>query len=554
MALIRKPEETVSSGNTGRNVPSDTHAAKVGYYPYNGLAGLSGQTQDQLGKYQSGYKQSDAVTNAQQQLGKYQQGYKPSDTVTAAMQRLQQIQDAKPQGYNSKYGAQLDEILQQIGQPNDFRWDFNGDELFRTYADIYSRKGRQAMENAIGNASALTGGYGNSYGQQVGQQTYDEYMNDLYGVGMDLYDRAWQRNQADRADLFNRMGALQSADQTDYGRYRDTVGDWQTELGYWTDQANNERNFDYGQWGDMLNYWANQAANERNFDYGQYQDQLAYWNDLAARENQDYWTGENFIEGQRQYDTTMAENRRQYDTSMEENRRQYDTSFAENQRQFNEQLAENIRQYNESLAWDKLSTEQKNALSWAQSLLAAGQEVPNSLLQQAGLSIIMTPTGPQVVQDMSAMMTGSGPSTNPAAGVGGYTPEQISELVGMYTGNKVAEGVSGFGQAAAAAIAAQQQETPTVYDLNDMLGDGFHYLDYAFTGNPIQTPTTNGTGGQSYTGTKGTGGTTIGARGPLSPEAAAAAAAAAAGAPAGKDEKRNRTNGKTVDPFLYLNK
>lgn len=548
MALIRKPEETISSGNTGRNVPSDTHAAMVGYYPYNGMAGLSGQTQDQLGKYQSGYKQSDAVTNAQNQLGKYQQGYKPSDTVTAAMQRLQQIQAAKPEGYNSKYGAQLDSILAQIGQPNEFKWDFNGDELFRTYADMYSRNGRNAMENAMGNAAALTGGYGNSYGQQVGQQTYDEYMNQLYGIGMDLYDRAWQRNQADRADIYNRMGALQSADQTDYGRYRDTVGDWQTELGYWTDQANNERNFDYGQWGDMLNYWANQAANERNFDYGKYQDQLAYWNDLAARENQDYWTGENFNEGKRQYDTTMAENRRQYDTSMEEDRRQYDTSMEENRRQFNEQLAENIRQYNESLAWDKLSTEQKNALSWAQSLLAAGQEVPNSLLQQAGLSIIMTPTGPQVVAgdpqavagdpQVNVTVTGGG-----GGGVGGYTPDQISELVGMYTGNKVAEGVSGFGQAAAAAIAAQQQqEVPTANDLENQFGS-IPYKDYIFPGN-----TTTPAG----TVPRGTGGSTIGARGPISPEAAAAAAAA--GAPAGKDEKRNRNGGKTYDPILYKNK
>lgn len=397
MALIRKPEETISSGNTGRNVPSDAHAAMVGYYPYNGMAGLSGQTQDQLGKYQSGYKQSDAVTNAQQQLGKYQQGYKPSDTVTAAMQRLQQIQAAKPEGYNSKYGAQLDSILAQIGQPNEFKWDFNGDELFRTYADMYSRNGRKAMENAMGNAAALTGGYGNSYGQQVGQQTYDEYMNQLYGIGMDLYDRAWQRNQADRADLYNRMGALQSADQTDYGRYRDTVGDWETERGYWTDQANNERNFDYGQWGDMLNYWQNAANNERAFDYGQYKDMLGYWGDLAARENADYWTGENFREGQRQYDTSLAENKRQYDTSFAENQRQFDTNFEEGRRQFNEQLAENIRQYNESLAWNKLSTEQKNALEYAEALLKAEQPVPNSLLQQAGLSIVMTPTGPQVV-------------------------------------------------------------------------------------------------------------------------------------------------------------
>ena len=193
--------------------------------PYGGLQGVSQNTAQQLGNYQQGYTPGEAVTNAQNKLKTYEEGYKPSeevtkakgklagyqegytpsDTVVDAMSRLKALQNSKPQGYNSKYAPQLDAILAEIQNPEKFSWDFNGDELFKTYADMYTRKGQQGMMNAIGNAAALTGGYGNSYATQVGQQTFDEYMNDLYGIGMDLRDRAYQIYRDDRADASQRL-------------------------------------------------------------------------------------------------------------------------------------------------------------------------------------------------------------------------------------------------------------------------------------------------------------------------------------------------------------
>ena len=177
--------------------------------------------------------------------------YKPSAQVQQAQQQMQQIQAAKPQGYSSKYDAQLQSILQQIQNPEKFQHNFNDDELFKYYADLYSQKGKQASMDAMGQATALTGGYGNSYAQQVGNQAYDQYMLSLYDKGMELRDRAYQQYQDMLANRYNQYNVLSQQDQVDYGRYRDSYGDWQNELNYYTDMYNNEYNRDYTNFADQ---------------------------------------------------------------------------------------------------------------------------------------------------------------------------------------------------------------------------------------------------------------------------------------------------------------
>ena len=41
------------------------------------------------------------------------------------------------------------------------------------------QQGKQAMQDTMGQAAALTGGYGSTYGQAVGQQQYDAYLQNL---------------------------------------------------------------------------------------------------------------------------------------------------------------------------------------------------------------------------------------------------------------------------------------------------------------------------------------------------------------------------------------
>lgn len=85
---------------------------------------------------------------------------------------------------------QLRETMDKINNRQPFEYDVNADKLYQQYKDAYTRQGALAQEDAIGKASAMTGGYGNSYAQQVGQQSYNEYMKELSDIVPSLYQSA----------------------------------------------------------------------------------------------------------------------------------------------------------------------------------------------------------------------------------------------------------------------------------------------------------------------------------------------------------------------------
>ena len=298
-------------------------------YPAGGYTGLAGVSD-----------------NTAQQAGKATQGYQPSQQVTNAQNMLSQVQGQQPQGYSSKYGAQLDSILQQITNPEKFQYSFDQDNLFQSYRDMYTQQGKQASLDAQGQAAGLTGGYGNSYGQNVGTQAYQQYLGQLMDKGLDMYDRAYQRWQGDLANKKDAYGYLSSADQTEYGRYRDDVGDWQ----------------------NLRDYYTNRYDAERNFDFSQYQDNRDFWIGLAQVENQDYRS----------------------DQDRQEAIRQYEKNFAEQQ-----------RQYDQNFSYQKMSDEQKYAYNYVTAILANGQMPSEELLAAAGLTM-------EDAQKMMAQATGGG--------------------------------------------------------------------------------------------------------------------------------------------------
>ena len=60
-----------------------------------------------------------------------------------------------------------------------FNYDVNGDPLYQQYKHSYMTQGKQAMEDTIGQAAAMTGGYGNSYATAAGGQAYQSYLDQL---------------------------------------------------------------------------------------------------------------------------------------------------------------------------------------------------------------------------------------------------------------------------------------------------------------------------------------------------------------------------------------
>lgn len=229
--------------------------------------------------------------------------YKESAEVTQARNALAALQ--KPADYSSKYQPKIDATMAQIENQKPFSYDLNGDMLYQNYKDQFINNGKMAMMNTMGQAAALTGGYGNSYATTAGNQAYQASLQELNAIVPELYQAAYQRYRDDRQDLLDRYGLYTDADARDYAKYRDVVGDYNTDRGYYTDAYNNARNFDYAQYSDMRDYYGNQYNNERSYDYGQYAD--AYNRAFA-----------NYQQGvsESQWAQQMAENKRQFDAQM----------------------------------------------------------------------------------------------------------------------------------------------------------------------------------------------------------------------------------------------
>ena len=327
---------------------------------------------------QTQYNLQGVSAGTQAQLAKGQQGYQPSETVQQAQANLQQVQGMRPQSYNSKYGPALESILQQIQNPEGFKYEFNGDNQFKYLADLYTNQGRQASLDAQGQAAALTGGYGNSYGALAGAQAYQQHLLGLYDRGIDLQGQAYQRYADQRGDLYNQMGALQGADETEYGRNRDAMADWRQDV------ANAQ----------------NAYQDERNFGYTQYTDALDNATRMAQMENADYRATEDAAYRDKAFDQSVNEfaaNNQLEWAQLEEKQRQFDANLSEEQRQYN----------------------QNQAISLCSDILARGQMPSNDLLVAAGLSY-------EDAQKLKAQVGGGTPkpsttaATGVAAGVGGY--------------------------------------------------------------------------------------------------------------------------------------
>lgn len=200
-------------------------------------------------------------------LNQYSQGYQQSSSVQAAQDYLNSVLSSKPVA-----DAQLSQLYDRIMNREKFSYDLNGDALYQQYKDKYQNLGRQAMMDTMGNATALTGGYGSSYATTAGNQAYQQYLQQLNDIVPELYQQAYNRYTQEGNDLLNQYNLA-------YGRYRDAVGDWENERSY----ANSD-------------YWQRYSA-----DYADYQNMLNYWSQMAQQENANFYTDRDYA-----YNLAMA--------------------------------------------------------------------------------------------------------------------------------------------------------------------------------------------------------------------------------------------------------
>lgn len=198
-------------------------------------------------------------------------GYKPSAAVNTAKQAYTVHNSEKPSAYTGKYDNLINDNLNNILNRKQFNYDANKDALYNQYKDMYTRNGQTAMQDTMGNAALLTGGYGNSYATTAGQQAYNSYMQQLNDKIPELEQRAYERYRDETNDLYNQNNLLTNLDSTDYSRYRDKMSDYLNDRDFYYNAYNNERNFDYGKYRDDVG----DAKDDRNFNYQKERDSVS---------------------------------------------------------------------------------------------------------------------------------------------------------------------------------------------------------------------------------------------------------------------------------------
>ena len=204
--------------------------------------------------------------------------YQRSDRVNEYYNKTRNLEKNKPDEFESKYEDQISSILDNIMNRPKFSYtseDMVNDDLYKMYRAQYMRQGNLAMRDTMGNAAALTGGYGNTYASAAGQQAYDNYVSMLNDKALDFYDRAYQRYNDEGQNLYNQMNVVTGLDNTDYQRHRDTVSDYYNDLNYYNGRYNQEYGYDYGQYQDRVA--ADQWAQEFAFQKQQAAQEQANW-------------------------------------------------------------------------------------------------------------------------------------------------------------------------------------------------------------------------------------------------------------------------------------
>ena len=201
-------------------------------------------------------------------LAELERGYQPSEDVAAARAYRDSVAAMQPEDYTSGFEARLQELYDQIAGREAFSYDPEEDEMYKRYARLYAAQGAAAMEDTMGQAAALTGGYGSSYAQAVGQQAYDRYLGELASLVPELRQAALAEYTQEGKALTDRYGLLRQQESAAYDRWQDTVAQWQKALAQAQSEYDDTAAQDAKSYQTMLKHYQDKAEQERKLSTG----------------------------------------------------------------------------------------------------------------------------------------------------------------------------------------------------------------------------------------------------------------------------------------------
>ena len=191
----------------------------------------------------------------------------------STMEALRRAESALPD-FTSSYDGEIRRLYDEIVNRPAFQYDPRTDPLYQSYRTQMVTEGERAMRDTMGQAAALTGGYGSSYAQGVGQQEYELYLQRLGQVMPQLYKAAWERWSAEGDELKGLFDTTMELAQDELGREKNRY-----------DMASQLEQQAYKREQDRLD-------REMALDQMQYQRAQTNYANALAREKLDYQRGE----------------------------------------------------------------------------------------------------------------------------------------------------------------------------------------------------------------------------------------------------------------------
>lgn len=155
-------------------------------------------------------------------------------------QRTQGLQPAAPVVQQQDWNSRIEDIYNRIANRGPFRYNQQEDPLYKQYQSMYERNAKLAMQDTVGQVSALTGGFANSYAQTAGQAVYNQQMGQMNEKALELRNAALQEYQMEGDRLMQEYSLDSDMYDRAYRESRDTVADeqWAQEF------AERRREFD----------------------------------------------------------------------------------------------------------------------------------------------------------------------------------------------------------------------------------------------------------------------------------------------------------------------
>ena len=203
----------------------------------------------------------------------------PSEVTQADAYLTQQLE--KIQSGKTSYSDQVQAMLDKIMNREKFSYDVDSDQLFQQALASAMNSGKQAMQDTIGQASALTGGYGSTYATSAGNQAYNAFIEDAYDNLPQYYQMALEAYQMEGDEMYRQFGMVSELDDKEYNR---NVAAYDATYQH-RNQLYNEA---YGQYRDSKSDAFAMANIELN-EYGQrVNDAYNYYNIVSTEEDKAY--------------------------------------------------------------------------------------------------------------------------------------------------------------------------------------------------------------------------------------------------------------------------